>query len=508
MTVRLKLAALALALASGTALAPPVLAQQADDAITVALPNEPADIDPCNSTVTGIGIVVKENIAETLTVLDPESSTVLPRLATSWTDQGNGVWRVKLRENVSFHDGTPFDAAAVAAAVERLQKPELTCRDRTKIPRVTLTSEVIDPSTIDIKAEPAQPLMPTFLSFIAVPAPNASPDAITRAPVGTGPYRFVDWRPGQGIDVERFDGYWGETPQVAKATYVFRPESALRASMVAIGEADIGTDIAPQDAQDPDLDHVFFNGETTRIRMVMQPPLDDVRVRKALNLAFDREALVGTILSPEVLPATQFFLPKINGYNPDLEVWPYDPEEAAALVEAARADGVPVDKEIRLVGRVNFFPNQEEVLQTMQQMWAAAGLNVRLQMMESAEWLKLVNKPFPADREAMLVQEMHDNNNGDAAFTMPFRYHSDGQQSETAIPALDDLLDRAGSASGGERTRLYREANRMISEDVVPAVPMFHMVSTMRISPRIAYEPNSLSSVVLELADIELGASN
>ncbi|MBC7478812.1 MAG: hypothetical protein H7317_12080 [Pseudorhodobacter sp.] len=94
--------------------------------------------------------------------------------------------------------------------------------------------------------------------------------------------------------------------------------------MVEIGEADIAADIAPQDATDPAHDVAFLNGETTRIRMVMKPPLDDLRVRKALNLAFDREA----------------------------------------LVDEARAAGVPVDQELRLVGRIGFYPNEPEVLQS------------------------------------------------------------------------------------------------------------------------------------------------
>ena len=145
----------------------------------------------------------------------------------------------------------------------------------------------------------------------------------------------------------RFDGYWGEKPQVEKATYIWRGESAVRAAMVATGEADIAPSIAPQDATDPATDFSYFDrrpptsGSTSAI-----PPLNDVRVRKALNLAIDREAMVGTILSKDVVPATQFVVPSINGYNPNLKPWPYDPEQAKDLLAEAKADGVPVDKEI------------------------------------------------------------------------------------------------------------------------------------------------------------------
>ncbi|MBM9594694.1 ABC transporter substrate-binding protein [Roseitranquillus sediminis] len=473
---------------------------QGDTSLTIALPAEPADIDGCNTTVTGIGVIVKENIVETLTTLDPDDSTVQPRLATAWEDLGDGTWRVSLRENVTFHDGAPFNAEAVAFAIDRLTSDAIACRDRTKIANVELTTTVVDEHTIDIHAEPAQILMPTLLSFIGAVSPNTPADEISRAPVGTGPFRFESWD-SEGIAVTRNADYWGEEPAATDALYVFRPESALRAAMVELGEADIAHDIAPQDAT-TEMDHAFLNGETTRLRMVMEPPLDDLRVRKAFNLAFDRNALIGSILSDRAELATQFILPKIDGHNPDLEPWPYDPEQAKALLEEARADGVPVDKELRLVGRIGFFPNQEEMLQVMQQMWSQVGLNVRLEMMESAEWLKLVNKPYPEDREAMLIQEQHDNNNGDASFTMRFRFHSDGRQSEFSIPEVDKLIEDAEAATGEERTRLFQEANRVISEEIVPSVYMYHMISYMRVSPEISYEPNSLSLIQLELADV------
>jgi len=478
------------------------LASAQESSLRIVLPAEPADADACNTTVSGTGIIIKENVTETLTVLNPDDSSVLPRLATSWEDKGNGTWRVKLREGVTFHDGAVFDADAVVKAIDRLKNTALTCRDRTKIPKIELTSKPVDAYTIDITANPPQVLMPTLFSFIAIPSPNTPFDQMSRKPIGTGPYSFEAWD-SAGMTLKRNDKYWGDKPSMETVTYAFRGESQLRASMVDIGEADIAVDLAPQDATNPETDVHFLNGETTRIRLIMQPPLDDIRVRKALNLAFDRNALVGTLLSDGVLPATQFFLPKINGYNPDLKVWPFDPEQAKKLVDEAREAGVPVDRQIRLVGRIGFFPNQQEVLQALQQMWAQVGLNVKLEMMESAEWLKLVNKPYPEKRDAMMVQEMHDNNNGDAAFTMQFRYHSTGQQSEMNVPEVDKLLDAALAAKGEERTKDFQEANRIIADEIVPAVPMYHMVSYMRVGSKVSYTPNSLSGGMLLLGDVK-----
>ncbi|MBC7478811.1 MAG: hypothetical protein H7317_12075 [Pseudorhodobacter sp.] len=104
----------------------------------------------------------------------------------------------------------------------------------------------------------------------------------------------------------------------------------------------------------------------------------------------------------------------------------------------------------------------------------------------------------------MLIQEMHDNNLGDAAFTMQFRYHSTGQQSEMNDPKMDALLDKALSETGADRTRDFQEANRINADEIVPAVPMFQMVSYMRIGERIAYTPNALSGVIIEVSSAKL----
>lgn len=163
-------------------------------------------------------------------------------------------------------------------------------------------------------------------------------------------------------------------PVVTSATYVWRQDSTVRAAMVASGEADIAFNIAVQDATDPKTDFSYLNAETTRLRIdVPIAPLNDIRVRQALNFAIDRDALKGTILSDDVLPATQLVVPGTIGHNPDLKPYPYDLEKAKLLLKQAEADGVPVNKEIVLIGRHNFFPNSEEVMQALKAMYREAG---------------------------------------------------------------------------------------------------------------------------------------
>ena len=486
----------------------PVLAETAADKLTVAISTEPKDLDPCSIVSSGIGIILRQNVVETLTTLDPSDSTPLPKLATSWEALDNGAWRFKIREGVTFHDGRPLTANDVKASIERQSRPELLCSSRTKLPNTTYSFNVIDDHTLEVLPEPREPLLPVFLSFVGI-SPADTPVERVRAPIGTGPFAFANWQETQSVALDTFKGYWGEHPSYAGITYVFRKDSALRSAMVDAGEADVALDLAVQDATSPELDQTYLNGETTRIRLVLQPPLDDIRVRKALNLAFDRQALIGTVLSADVVPATQLILPKVVGYNPDIKVWPYDPDEARRLLAEARADGVPVDQEIRLIGRAGYFANCEEVLQAMAQMWTDVGFKIKLEMMEHAEWNKLVNKPYDAARPALMIQEMHDNNNGDAAFSIPFKFRSDGGHSEISDPKVDALIDEATQSSGEKRAAAFREVTRIVEGEMVSDVMQYHMVSVMKVSPRIEFHPgNAAYSGLMEMAGARILPSN
>lgn len=492
--------AAAVGFAAATLIGPHAAAQEAG-LVRVVLASEPTDLDPCNNSLSGVGNVIRQNVVETLTILDPVTGEVQPRLATAWEDIGNDTWRVSLRQGVRFHDGQPFNAASVKKSLERMTSDAFYCVDRDRITS-KLTVTVVDDHTVDIQADPPQLLMPIFLTVFGMGSPATPDDRLTREPIGTGPFVFKSWTP-EGIELAANENYWSEAPAVTAAHYVVRSESALRASMVEVGEADIALAISPQDATNPELDRTYPDGETTRIRMVLKAPLDDLRVRKAMNLAFDRESLIGTILSADVVPAIQDFGPRVLGYNPDLKVWRYDLEQAKALIEEARADGVPVDKEITVYGRIGMFANIEDVLQVMVQNWNDAGMNIKLQMIETGQWVPMVTKPFDLDRPVALFPEMHDNNFGDAAFTVPARFHSAGVQAEVNVPELDVMIDDALAATGEERGVKLREVNRYIAEELVPDVKMFHMVGFMRVGPRLDFQPTNAEAGQLELARIK-----
>lgn len=487
-----------------TSLMLPVAARAAASDVIVVLQTQPDQLDPCQSSKSQVGKVIKQNIVETLTEIDPVSGQIKPRLATEWSMVDDLTWRFKLREGVVFHDGTPFNAEAVRYSVERTLDESIDCEIRVKyFGGLSVEITPVGDYEIEVKTDIAVPILPTLMGTVVAMSTATPMGEITRTPIGTGPYKLESWDPGQKIVLTRFEDYWGEKPAVTSATYIWRSESAVRAAMVASGEADIAPNIAVQDAVDPSMDFSFLNSETARLRIDTEiPPLNDLRVRLALNFAVDREALRGTIFSDKVIPSTQHVVPGINGHNPDLVPYPYDPEKAKELLAEAKADGVPVDSEIIMIGRHNLYPNSQESLEALQAMFKAVGFNTTLRMTEASEWYDLLFKPYAEDRAPNLFQEQHDNNNGDAVFTIFVKYHSEGGQSTFSDPTLDDLIDRAGQASGEERTKLYQEAFKRIHEEIVPDVSLFHMVGFTRVNPRLDFTPSIATNSELQLSQV------
>ena len=152
----------------------------------------------------------------------------------------NGTWRFHLREGVTFSDGSAFGASDVKHSIERTLSDKLTCEIGAKFfGGMKLTATVVDDKTIDITADPAQPILPLLMSTMTIVPEETPMMEFTRSPVGTGPYKLTSYDVGQSIVLDRRDDYWGEKPAVTKATYLFRSDDAVRAAMVATGEADI-----------------------------------------------------------------------------------------------------------------------------------------------------------------------------------------------------------------------------------------------------------------------------
>ena len=486
----------------------PVAAQTkvTDRWITIVLPAEPADIDGCQASRALQGRVVKQNVVETLVEKNPNDGTLSPRLALSWEQREPTVWRFKLRPGVVFHDGSPFNAEAVKKSLARTVSAGVACGDKSKFfAGITMEGIVVDELTLDIKTSRAEPIIPMRLAGAAIVGPNEPLDKLSIAPVGTGPFALDGWQGGQQILLKRFDKYWGAKPQAEGVRYVWRAESAVRAAMVKLGEADIAHSISEQDANDAKTDYAFLNSETAFLRIDLEKaPLNDKRVRQALHYAVDLDSIPGTVMPKASLRATQMVMPSIPGHNHGLDKnrRPYDPTKARALLAEAKAAGVPVDTEIVLISYPAAFPNAAEMMETVHTMLRGAGFNVKLIVAEPGVFQEYQNKPYNEKRQPVLLQSTHDNNFGDPVFSISGKYGCEARTSTLCDPAFDKEIERISSLGGTERFAAWEEVFRHLYEDVVPDVMLYHLVGFLRVNPRIDFKPDVTSNSEIRVQEI------
>ncbi|WP_172450173.1 ABC transporter substrate-binding protein [Rhizobium sp. TH135] len=494
--------ALLCALVMGTSLSP---VHAGSGAIKVVLAEEADLLEPCMATRSNIGRIIMENVSETLTELDVRGGTgVQPRLAEKWEQNADGSWRFHLRQGVKFSDGTAFDAKDVKHSFDRIMSDKNTCESRRYFGGMTVTPTVVDDYTVDFKADPVQPILPLLLTLVTI-VPEETPLEFVREPVGTGPYKLSNWTPGQQIVLTSRDDYWGAKPEVTEATYLFRADPAVRAAMVQAGEADLSPSISQVEATNPATDFSYLDSETVYLRVDHNiEPLNDVRIRRALNVAVDRQAFLGTLLPDSALLATAIVPPPTLGWNPDVKVPAYDPEAAKKLIEEAKADGVKVDTPITIIARSANFPNVTEIMEAIQQQLQEVGFTVELKFVEVAEHEQYYSKPFAEGRGPQLVAAMHDNSKGDPSFSMFFKYATEGTQSGFSDPKVDDLIKRASAAVGEERAKLWSEAIAYLHDEVVADVLLFHMVGFSRVSERLDFKPTMATNSMLQLSEIKI----
>jgi peptide/nickel transport system substrate-binding protein len=494
--------ALLCALIMGTSLSP---VYAGSGPIKVVLAEEADLLEPCMATRSNIGRIIMENVSETLTELDVRGGTgVQPRLAEKWEQNADGSWRFHLRQGVKFSDGTGFDAKDVKHSFDRIMSDKNTCESRRYFGGMTVTPTVVDDYTVDFKVDPVQPILPLLLTLVTI-VPEETPLEFVREPVGTGPFKLTNWTPGQEIVLSSRDDYWGAKPEVTEATYLFRADPAVRAAMVQAGEADLSPSISQLDATNPATDFSYLDSETVYLRVDQNiEPLNDIRVRRALNLAIDRQAFLGTLVPDSAILATAIVPPPTLGWNKDVKVPAYDPDAAKKLIEEAKADGVKVDTPITIIARSANFPNVTEIMEAIQQQLQEVGLKVELKMVEVAEHEQYYSKPFAEGRGPQLVAAMHDNSKGDPSFSMFFKYATDGTQSGFSDPKVDDLIKRASAAVGDERAKLWSELIAYLHDDVVADVLLFHMVGFSRVSERLDFKPTMATNSMLQLSEIKI----
>jgi peptide/nickel transport system substrate-binding protein len=464
--------------------------------VTVVLPEEPPDLDPFYYALSHIPVT--RNIYDALVMRDAQTTDLLPGLATEWEATSDTVWQFRLREDVTYHNGNPFNAEAAAFALNYVMNNETNATGNMP-PGMEATAA--EEFLLEVTTPEPAPILPLLLYLVSLPEPEsweADPVGSMRAPVGTGPYRLVEYRGGDRITVEAYPDYWGEPPVVTSADFVYRTESAVRVSMIAAGEADIARDIAPQDAEQTRVVAQTIP-ETPFLRLdVGSPPLSDLRVRQAIDHAIDREELVRTVFGGYAVPAGTIIAPGVLGFNPDLTPTPFDPQQATDLVAAAAADGAPVDLELTIFGRNGIYPNAAEAMDIVQAWLLQIGLNVTVNMMDVLAWTDIIlQKPIPEDRRG-IIQSSAGGELGDSLGAATGYMTSEGSQSPISDPVVDEMVAEARVLAGDERDQALQEIFAYVHENLLPVVPMVHLQTIYALSERIIWEPRSDNLILLK----------
>jgi peptide/nickel transport system substrate-binding protein len=469
--------------------------------IRIVLPQEPPTLEPCESSLTSTGVVVRSNITEPLLERNPTSGALEPLLATKWTQTSPTVWTFTLKPGVKFSDGSDFTAEDAVAAIERsANNTELACNVQGYVfGEDKLTLKAVDAATLTVESPKPDPLLPLRVSFVEMTPAETSTTEKVRQPIGTGPYKIDSWNAGQKLTLKTWDGYWGTKPAYTTAEYQWRDEGSVRASMVTNGEAEIATNLGADDGAG-ELAVEYPNNETTALRFTNDAaPLNDIRVRQAIDMSIDRDGIIKSLFGGLGKPASQLIGAGVIGFNESLTPTKYDPAAAKALVAQAKADGVPVDTEFRLIARTAMFPKISETVELIQSALTEAGLKVKIEMMDTAAQLKYQLRPFPPNAGPVALLVMHGNQAGDAAFTVGNYFTTKGAQSSGGSKELDAMIDEAAALTGEARQTAYAEIFAAQNETIRGFAFIANMAAVLGRAASVDYTPDAATGDELRL---------
>ncbi|MCR4391279.1 MAG: ABC transporter substrate-binding protein [Candidatus Acetothermia bacterium] len=308
--------------------------------LTVAVSTEPPGLDPTTNAAAVIKLLLQHNLYEGLVQVD-EAGDFQGQLARSWEASTDGlVYTFYLREDVRFHDGTPCDADAVRRSFLRAMDPA-TRHVRPEYYRGIADIEAVDPWTVRFRLHVPDA---SFVALLALGESVVVPTGadLARRPVGTGPFRFVDWLPGYHLRLARnADYYLPGVPKLDAATFRFLPDPAAQLAALRAGDVDLVAEVAPEIAvtlaDDTMLQVISGPQDLVQILAInkARAPFSDLRVRQALAHAVDRDQLIALVSFGFASPIGSHLAPTAP-YHADMTwVYPYDPARARELLAEA-----------------------------------------------------------------------------------------------------------------------------------------------------------------------------
>ena len=469
-------------------------------------PGEPVELDP-SVLVDTISSRVTTQIFEGLVKYKGATTEVIPALAEKWQVSPDGtVWTFTLRRNVKFHDGTPLDASAVVWNFDRWRlsthpqhenkiKAGKTFEhfesqfggfdDKCVIAKV----EAVNATTVRFTLR--SPLGPFLANLAMYNMGIASPRAVEQAgiefgkhPVGTGPYKFVEWKVGQEVILEANPEYWDKAgrPKIPRLVIRNIKDNSQRLAALKAGEIQGFEGLNPDDVKvvraDPNLQVILRPTNTTGYVAFNYKvkEFQDKRVRLAIAHAINKKGLVDALYGGTGMVATQLQPPPLWGYNKAVKDYEYNPQRARDLLkEAGFGQGLkevtwedgrkePLQFWYMPVARP-YFPNPKEIAEAIAADLAKVGITVQLQ---TTDWTVYLDKRKNGQMPFYMLGWTGDNGDPDNFVCYFFCAPGISREGFYANQALADLLLRAQVVTDhSKRAELYREAEQVIHDEVV-----------------------------------------
>lgn len=469
---------------------------------------EPVSLEPGNIT-DGISIYVQRQIYDTLVDFKPGSTEVTAGLATSWYSSQDGkVWTFRLRQGVKFQDGTELDAEAVKFNIERWWDPknptridaaaryeiwpELFGGFKGEEGSILKEIQVVDKYTIRFVLNQPFPAFPAAIGSgyfgIASPAAikkdGAKYGSPTGSAVGTGPFRLVEWRPGEQVVLEKNPTYWKKGfPKVDRVVFRVIKDPAARLAALKAGTIDFTTDIPPANLKDIEADRnldAVFRPSFNVGYLALNPshkPFSDIRVRQAVAMAINKKAIVQAFWGKLGITDGHFTPPSMKAFqSPKVTDYEFNPQKAKALLaEAGYPNGFDLELWYMPVSRP-YFPTPKEIAEAMAADLSAIGIRVKLQTKDWASYLA-DRKKAPGFQAYMLgwTGDYGDPQNFyDPHFACPIADLFDSAGKPLCVKELGDILTKAATTPNlEERKRLYQQADEL-TFNLALRIPIVH----------------------------------
>ena len=484
---------LAAPLALATLLATPALAQN----LTVGIQGEPSTLDP-QFNLLGTNTSALRNIYDTLVSRDP-ALQIRPSLAESWRAVDETTWEFKLRPGVTFHDGSPLTAEDVRFSIARLPNVQGNPNSYATYIQGIREVQVVDPLTVRFITDGPVPLLPINLTsvFILSSAKGVQTTSAFNngsAAIGTGPYRFVSWQPGQPMVLDRNDAYFGGRPDWSRVSFRPIPADGARVGALLAGDVDFINAVPLQDVKQLEAEGAgqrfkVFGGVSSYVYMLFpemgkdsmpglrdaqgQPlnrnPWQDARVREAVSLALNRQSIVERLMEGRARVANQAIPEGFFGYSPAVPPARFDLERARALLREA---GYPNGFQTTLSCPSDRFVNDSKICEAAAQQLQRAGIKVDLNVMPRATFF-----PARARREWPLHAAGWGSLTGESSYFLTSQIHTPSRElglgainySGISVSGIDTLIQQA-------RRTLDEGARRALLEQAMQQTMAQHLV--------------------------------